>query len=104
MNARDIAREVTGLIESRYLVIGESIVTELSIELRRVETQGPAGRLGMTAQTFVAARIMPHLGVSFALILDVDILVPTFIGYKGCVGLRIPMIGHSVGSRGIAHE
>src|SRR5262245_38276497 len=71
INARDIAGEVTCVIQSSYLIVRDSTVIELPIELRRVETQGPACYRRMTKQTFVAAGIVPDLCVSSALVPNV---------------------------------
>ena len=65
MNAGDVAGEVTCLIESSDLIVRQSAVIELPIELRRVETQGPTGYTRMTTQTLATAGIVPNLRVSF---------------------------------------
>src|SRR5207247_1412183 len=88
MNARDLAGEVTGLIESSDLIIGDATVIEFPIELPRVEAEGPTGHLRMTSQTFLATGIVPYLRVSFALLLDINVFVQAFFGYEGGVGLR----------------
>ena len=98
-------REITCLIESSDLIVRHSVVIELLIELPCVETEGPACDLGMTTQTFVAAGIVPNLGVSFALLLNVNVFVQPLSGYESGVGLRvIPAIGYPIDSLGISAE
>src|SRR5438045_4213440 len=75
INARDIAGKVTCLAESGYLIVRNSTVIELPIELPGIEAKGPARYLRMTTQTFLAAGIMPNLRVRFALILNVNVFV-----------------------------
>ena len=58
MNAGHVCVEVTGLIESSDLIVGDSTVIERLIEFQRVETQGPACYLHMTTQAFAAAGII----------------------------------------------
>src|ERR1044071_3826720 len=105
IDACHVRVEVTGLIESRDLIVCYSAVIVVPIELRCVEAQGPAGYVRVTVQAFTAAGIVPNSCVRFTLILNVNILVQAFFGYQRGVGLRVaPAVSQAIDSLGSADQ
>src|SRR5205823_3060284 len=77
VQVRDGETKISGETERAQLVVNESSIIEIAIQLGDIES-GRVGHCGMAHRTFAAAGIMPALGAEIAAIIDRKRLIRSF--------------------------